>query len=124
MTANEKAATFIGWKPGMTCKEALDFSNSKRGMHWHEAPDMSRPENYMKVLEALRNRGFIWVMVYANANGDHGIEIRLKEPFSSHSHRTVVDYHGANDMGRAMIAAFAKLYDYEHPEPAEARATN
>jgi hypothetical protein len=47
MTDNEKAATFIGWRP------CVWIANS--------APDMSDPRNYMKALEAIEaSDGGMW----------------------------------------------------------------
>ena len=61
MTENERAATFIGWKPGMvhrlvsmgiTTVSVLCDADDPRAQPL-EAPDMSDPCNYMRALEGL-----------------------------------------------------------------------
>lgn len=61
MTENEKAATYIGWKPKTWCGECEIIGKNKHADlkakfnlgHYVPAPDMSLPNNYMKALEGL-----------------------------------------------------------------------
>lgn len=60
MTENEKAATFIGWRPGEVCESEMgcpewdmDQSSVFHRDHLVAAPDMSDPRNYTKALEGL-----------------------------------------------------------------------
>jgi hypothetical protein len=116
MTANQKAATFIGWKPDMTCKEALDFSNSKRGMHWHEAPDMSRPENYIKALDSIPREYDVVI--------EDRWQVTIQRDTDTHGGTNFITFHVDTDCGVAVVDALADLYDATHPEQAEAQATN
>lgn len=75
MTANEKAATFIGWKREYCTENPRprgSILNSKGPIrrcrhghltrHYSKAPDMSKPENYMQALETLRRKGYAWTL--------------------------------------------------------------
>jgi len=59
MTNNEKAATFIGWrhKECSICETAWSPETVQISVHMPmcsvRAPDMSKPENYMRALQAL-----------------------------------------------------------------------
>jgi len=118
MTENEKAATFIGWKPD-DCHCAL-----KPGAHGHFCPDMSRPENYMRALEtdAIRNRGD-WRIQYLTARAElpahFSCYINYQTRYSRQRYKSnhyVCDAQGRGaTVGQAIIAALAALYDQEHP---------
>jgi hypothetical protein len=85
MTENEKAATFIGWKRG-------DF----RYETWPwDAPDMSRPENYMRAVGKL-------------------LEVGRTVCFTPKYGVIIHDDHGLNlAEGKDCRAALAALYDAE-----------
>lgn len=101
MTENEKAATFIGWEPGMMCPQvrrkawkctACGFYDKDLTGEPHSllAPDMSDPRNYMEALEGRdweRTRYRRWI---------------ISTPEYTYS-------------GDTPVEALAALYDAEHP---------
>ncbi len=88
MTDNEKAATFLGWR---------------RGLAPAAAPDMTRPENYMRALDNLQCQ---WVLSTCET-----------DPFSPHL--KCADIYGCSpkvywqdaDTGVAVQTALARYYD-------------
>jgi hypothetical protein len=101
MNENEKAATFIGWRPtdffcpyhGDGCLEPECEDRRKV-----PAPDMSRPRNYMKALEGLIQKyGAIQVTL---VSGWVGISTPGWERVAN---------------GDTWLDALAALYDAEHP---------
>jgi hypothetical protein len=132
MTDNEKAATYLDWKPETkctapckpvddhefgdvwcpVCKEVFGCGN-----HDVKCPDMSKPENYMRALEVLLSvpHPMSWPTYVdfpcpARDNGKYiapwGCTIR---------HRYHVRGFGTI-LGEAAINALAALYDAEHPQ--------
>lgn len=115
MDKNEKAATRLGWKPGIKAvrrhfgiKEVWFIETdqehpSAEAVDW-PAPDMSRPENYMPALEGLP-RDFCWILT------------RDSEGFTHCSISGIASgpRHGNGATPREALAA---LYDAEHPEEA------
>ncbi len=116
MTDNEKAATFIGWKPGERCNTEgiawLDCPHKQFKYHYdggdtlgvcveiepHDipAPDMTDPGNYMKALEKIDPLKWKW-----NLARDYCI---------------IDDWEGNLEFeGRTPVEALAALYDVEHP---------
>ena len=101
MTNNEKSATFIGWKP-----YEQDFVH---GAIWRDedgirAPDMSKPENYMRALvEQI-------VSLEHDYEGWHCSLARLMPEDSKVP--VIPDWH--ETAGQAVISAFARLYDAEN----------
>jgi len=98
MTENEKAATFIGWKPD-DCHCAL-----KPGAHGHFCPDMSRPENYMRALTC--GRMVSWGLKY-DASRD-GLICELRSARDA-------EIQVAGSSSHVVVLALAALYDQEHP---------
>lgn len=112
MTNNEKAATSIGWRPKTPCfNQSLDNESCSAcgtgiGMvagprvppHYVAAPDMSKPENYMRALEGLP-RDYEWALFRG--------ECRIRE---------VSRLWAMASRGATPAAALAALYDAEHPE--------
>lgn len=136
MTDNEKAATFIGWKPDCRgCEkswEHLDYFNGRKSneIRHHDAPDMSRPDNYMKALEAVRDKGYVWALGgqpewlvqasrdrHPDGRGDERIHTVA---FWGYRHENLAkEAYGNSDDGNAAKAigkALAALYDAEHPK--------
>ena len=104
MTDNEKAATFIGWTDGeFTCiyHEPCPSDCRERKRKPLGAPDMSKPENYMRALNALPVE-LTW-MIYRDAEGDHETRIDRFKP-------TVI-------IGRTPLEALAALYDTQARTP-------
>lgn len=114
MTANEKAATFIGWAPNqkcalswMRCDHEMRFSDHStvRGMvelkpHDIPAPDMERPENLWKLLEALW-KDERWIefdpeIICLTVQGD-------------------IICGPSKDLGALLREAAVEIYDIKHP---------
>ena len=106
MTENEKASTFIGWKPKTWCKKCEMIDANKHAElaakfkvgHYVPAPDMTLPNNYMKALEAMDR--------WAASNTGR------KRPTSSSWY---VERDGIEIDRPTPVAALAALYDAEHP---------
>lgn len=111
LNENEKAATYIGWKPGQPsdcrfddsdryCRNGTEHCYIDHAIATKAAPDMSRPDNYMRALDRemceLSRDYDGWQLDLA----------RLKAP--------AIWYSTA---GEAIIKALAALYDAEHPQP-------
>lgn len=126
MNDNEKAATFIGWKPEQVCDvdnyettgdraycprchnfiETVsatvgDFARSIRILCHHSvpAPDMNDPRNYMKALEACHG--------YRMIKEDAMTEVRAFK---------FIDSEYKQGWGKTPVETLAALYDAEHPE--------
>ena len=93
MTNNEKAATYIGWREWCS-----NFDCWIR----HPAPDMTRPENYMRALEMLP-ASLTWTMG--------------RDPRGGYYCRIMGSMYGVQDTkgeGINPVEALAALYDKEH----------
>lgn len=102
MTDNEKAATFIGWKPNTLCylsdndgfcvihNTMLQFGVG----HILAAPNITDPRNYMKALENIAQ---------THPHFDD---------FEAAFVRTIINRDGSE-----MVTALAALYDAEHKSP-------
>lgn len=120
MTDNEKAATFIGWKPGQRCggcdarmmDHGFENIDAETGepfgrAHTIDAPDMSDPRNYMKALEGLSERGWLWFV--AN-HADGKIQMKIWKP----AHHPTADQAAQLKPAReVVVVALAALYDAE-----------
>ncbi len=113
MTDNEKAATFIGWKPGQICHgcvarmidhgfAGLDIEGLPKGTgHEIDAPDMALPQHYMRALDELPDaigwevRREVWGPRSCTIGG------MLRQP--------------------SVVEALALLYDTEHFDEVPAR---
>lgn len=115
MTDNEKAATFIGWKPDQPCQHrelnpvemwgngiracfgcgCLIPVNQAHCTHIDKAPFMGIPENYMRTVEHSRVQ---W-RISLSKNGIHYACGRADSDFFS--------------MGETAVQALAALYDHE-----------
>lgn len=97
MTDNEKAATFIGWVG------ACDEHPWSGDVRCSKAPDMSKPENYMRALDRLHQRGAGFVQwgngCFATFNDEDG-----------------TDHTGPikETIAEAVVAFLVALYDAEH----------
>jgi len=100
MTDNEKAATFIGWKPQIGT--IVTGATGPYVQQWeYAAPDMADPRNYMKALEGLAPQ-YIWHLGRYIQGGRYcRILMDEKHPFQTIEKRTVIE-------------ALAALYDAEH----------
>lgn len=118
MTDNEKAATFIGWKPEQPCTSrthrigfriSCEFCAFNRHAseselrtdgaghaHFLPPPDMRDPRNYMAALEDAQPKD----------ERREGMLASLSRTIWNHDPREIVDY-------------LAALYDAEHPEEKE-----
>jgi len=111
MTDNEKAATFIGWKPGMvhravsmgitTVSVPCDADDPRA--HPLEAPDMSRPENYMKAAREVYRMLFVEDDARLTAFQRSGL-------------MDIIETVLYEDAPTSLIAWLAGFYDAEHPE--------
>jgi hypothetical protein len=136
MTNNEKAATFIGWEPnsenqaeiGTLCQghagQVVETGTAlgamrvrcKHGQIWahiveSDAPDMARPDNYMKALQAIAGR-MQELELHCRDNGrEWGLSLNDCDPISYHA-----------TVGDAVLAALAALYDVEHSDNACVKA--
>jgi hypothetical protein len=113
MTDDEKAATFIGWDLNQLCVAPMkpidgcadwwcavcNYAGGSR--HDTKCPDMSKPENYMRALEARD-----WYSL------DKGDNFRCAVA----SGDDLISRYSKNSMAAAIVEALAALYDAEHPE--------
>jgi hypothetical protein len=95
MTDNEKAATFIGWKPSRT-----------PGVANSPAPDMSDPRNYMKALEAVSAAGY-------NITLEDRWQLTIDKEMPEGQEHFVV-YKLSLQQHNVFVMALAALYDAEH----------
>lgn len=110
MTENEKAATFVGWKPGML--------TTRRGEL--PAPDMTQPENWTRALETVRKLGYEWSLGGRPSLERYGLkDARLitgaiwamgrpdlcKESYG--------DSNRPGDIGGTVVKMLANLYDQQ-----------
>jgi hypothetical protein len=128
VTPNEKAATFVGWEPNKQCNRQrfrIDYSGaecwdcgkrvgtSEIRPHIAEMPDMSKPENYMRALEGLVERRWLWFI--AN-HADGSIQVKIWRADVSMFAREPARRQA---IGTLAIQALATLYDAEHSEEAK-----
>jgi hypothetical protein len=120
MTDNEKAATFIGWKRLQHCEDTtwtLEDEGGRcdecgylvvgpigAGNRFHDriAPNMSKPENYMKALEGLRYPQSFDLFSLVNNR------------FRCALNRAVIG--DGDTVGLAVTEALARRFDAEHPK--------
>ena len=115
MTDNEKAATFIGWSPTPTnrgyCLAATVRSQSSCFIA--EAPDMSKPQNYMRALEALPDNRWPDMCLHENRHWRCSIWSQWNNDIGSHA----IYWGGDGETcGEAVVKALVALYDAEHPD--------
>lgn len=124
MTDNEKAATFIGWREGAVYTECthVTVDNVEYGcptcIHSHPAPNMTRPENYMRAWEAVHS-GDLYADVCFGTCAE-GYFVRVGDDYTA---KGIDDEHydqpievSERTLGEAMVSALAALYDAEHPQ--------
>jgi hypothetical protein len=131
MTDNEKAATFIGWKdadsniclgygirhpdePHYRCpcgwsanEYGLHGMSEARGGLKASTPDMIKPENYMRALEAVAARED--AIVETSLAPHREVEFRLPNGV------WIIGGNKGDSIAQAAINALAALYDAEHP---------
>lgn len=145
MTDNEKAATFIGWKPDAKCHIGLatcshidqpwfdpETEDSKRWLkvggehppfaeHSISAPDMADPRNYMKAFAAISARGlYVYIHIYKAVGGPHYTGVWIKPEWKEADGEDGPDAIGRAmnaDAGVAAIEALAAFYDAESRKP-------
>lgn len=111
MTPNQKAATYVGWSPcngqvpcdRLSHEKPIPDSETFHGCSiWtHDAPDMSRPENYMRALSTALEKGWDWSIGNSRKNGP----------------RTYIMKQGDRFIEKATpVEALTALYDAERPE--------
>lgn len=118
LSDNEKAATFIGWKPTLgpstvcfcghtahhhgalkpsacnkCCCNKYDKANKP-------APDLSDPRNYMKALEGLGRRTIWWELYWDDATSQVALLITAHFIYQR--------------IENSVVRALAALYDAEH----------
>ena len=99
LTANDKAATFVGWEP-----VKFDYIHGfVRGKDKMRSPDMTRPENYMRALEAINKRTHHGPIVLLIRNGKWCVEL----------YKVLSDEFCVSLM--EPVEALATLYDKENP---------
>ena len=123
MTDKEKAATYVGWIPERPCQHRERYDGSLWGNgvlqcsvcycrigldrceHVDRAPDMGRPENYIRALEHLHARGSGYLQW---GNGC----------FMATNLEDGKDVYGPNKptIAEAVVGFLAVLYDAEHKE--------
>lgn len=131
MTDNEKAATFIGWKPDQTCvyptehrrddfywdylgEVQLAFCRHCRLPFEHRtAPDMRKPENYMKALVEVAAQGHLVVLTNKAWERHWAITISWHE---SASETATIERDGGSPSD-VVIKALAAVYDAEGRQP-------
>lgn len=99
LSDNEKAATFIGWYAGLPI------------------PDMSKPENYMRALEAVANGFSSYTIDVAFGCCAEGWFVALGDdygngPWIDGAKRNIE--REAPTIGEATVLALVALYDAEH----------
>lgn len=85
MNANEKTATFIGWKPG------------------HRPPNMSLSINFNRLAYGIRNSNSYWMRLDV-ING----VFKLEAGFPSYQYDAI-----GKDLGELVVKVFSVLYDAE-----------
>jgi len=125
VTDNEKAATFIGWKfcdgkPIWQNNPTLRFKCSKcertepDAIDLHRpAPNMSKPENYMRALQAVFEAGWCPCI-----EGDHHHGGSTWKVFFGHALRDATESVLDLNISEGVRRALAALYDAEHKENA------
>lgn len=109
MTDNEKAATFIGWKP---------FAQSSWG-EWADergnvAPDMGDPRNYMKAWHSFYpNRPYQRIIVETNTGiwPTWRFKVWIE---STMGDGRLTNCYPVDEIGRGIVKALAALYNTEH----------
>ena len=122
LTNNEKAATFIGWKSPRLCrgtKRDRICGTHQRGDEHHIAgtnlfaPDMRKPGNYMRALEALPDNRWPDMCLHENRHWRCSIWNQWNNDIGSHA----IYWGGDGETcGEAVVKALAALYDAEHPD--------
>lgn len=125
MTFNEKAATFIGWESGRRlfcpkCAQNALMQSQRENVGLkresapnrcpHDetligAPDMNKPENYMKALENLKLET---VNLYSEFIGEG------KDSFAWCCEIGNSNSYWAESAGEAVVVALAYFYDFQH----------
>ena len=122
LTDNEKAATFIGWKPDKRCGRAIwlllegcpdcDYWGDL-GEHDVPCPLMSLPKNYMRALETLPDNRWPDMCLHENRHWHCSIWNQWDNDIGSHA----IYWGGDGETcGEAVVKALAALYDAEHPD--------
>lgn len=101
MTNNQKAATFIGWTP---CDR--DPNDVLTCMVAHApAPDMSKPENYVRALETRILNVLVAEVILDSHDRRYGVQSKATAHYP-------VAHHGAGStLGEAIINYLANVYD-------------
>jgi hypothetical protein len=125
MTNNEKAATFIGWKPNTPCpyKELPTdwFSKCLCGTaeetnlgnlpdHFEPAPDMSKPENYMKLWHTFADNDKYWILQLETNKGLHPTK-RFKLWIEDIGTQLLTNCYAVDNIGEGIIKVFSHFYE-------------
>ena len=113
MTDNEKAATFVGWRPD--------------AQHYGAPPDMSEPNNYMRAFASLAADSKYVQLTNYRAEGSPiwgHITITdqmpkregIRQPPDPRIPLLPVAWASKRTMGEAAVNALAALYEVEHPD--------
>ena len=126
MTPNEKAATFIGWDPTWRIPPEGHrlYGRSGEPMQRRDPePDMSKPENYMRALEALsevelsKDDDETFPLCFSMEHDSHycaTFSIRLWNTGGGINERPINVWGHGPTCGRAAVKVLAALYDAEH----------
>ena len=124
MNDNEKAASFIGWRECPNPEHNWIYSCDSHLFHCYgcgredsifarihlPAPDMNKPENYMRALEAS-GRQFAVERKYP-ATRDKGLAYACE--ITTNGHDAFACWY--QTAAQAVVKALASLYDAEHKE--------
>lgn len=131
MTDNETAATFIRWKPcsmievhrnGWHCQTHMEMGCyfSAVGVQVDcgrlGAPDMHRPDNYMRALEAVAERDlFVTISIYKASGGPQYTRVTIQRgQLPDEAEEPPLGQGQSPEAGRSAITALAALYNKEH----------
>ena len=110
MTDNEKAATYIGWRPNQPCKCGLrNPMTGDQYDHYKDAPDMTKPENYMAAVRRKAVEDDLEFEFCRDGDTTTG-----KDAWYCHVSNlgsVIVEGKDENDLSLAILKALAALYD-------------
>ena len=137
MTPNQKAASAVKWSPGQRCQGLRSSEDGRPAWgfcscgywgpvgqsHAVPEPDMSRPQNYMRALEAVACRKPYLDLELKSLGCEDGKCLWVFGGAREGESRPFIETrHSMTDAGSAIVPWLAALYDAEHPESAEVHA--